>query len=124
MATLLILKGINALAPSPAQDKGKEKQTPSMLGLEDSSTICSDSSMVGPIVDSLMIRHDRNLLREMTLDEVGLEVEQNALKLAQNARYLYDAVIKVDKAFKKKVEAYINVVVANKTLEENSLTLK
>ncbi|KAF3453872.1 hypothetical protein FNV43_RR04313 [Rhamnella rubrinervis] len=59
--------------PAPAQDKGKEKQTTSMLGLEDSSTIRSDSSLVGPIVDSLMTRHDRSLLREMTLDEVGLE---------------------------------------------------
>ncbi|KAF3457943.1 hypothetical protein FNV43_RR02604 [Rhamnella rubrinervis] len=107
--------------PAPAQDKGKEKQTPSMLRLEDSSTIRSNSSMVGPIVDSLMTRHDRSLLREMTLDEVGLEAEQNALKLAQNARYLYDAVIKVDKACKKKAEAYINAVAANKTLEENSL---
>ncbi|KAF3457344.1 hypothetical protein FNV43_RR02001 [Rhamnella rubrinervis] len=110
--------------PAPAQDKGKEKQTPSMLGLEDSSTIRSDSSLVGPIVDSLMTRHDRSLLREMALDEVGLEAEQNALKLTQDARYLYDAIIKVDKAFKKKVEAYINVVAANKTLEENSLALK
>ncbi|KAF3441162.1 hypothetical protein FNV43_RR15073 [Rhamnella rubrinervis] len=36
--------------------------------------------MVGPIVDSLMTRHDRSLLREMTLDKVGLEAEQNALK--------------------------------------------
>ncbi|KAF3457339.1 hypothetical protein FNV43_RR01996 [Rhamnella rubrinervis] len=71
-----------------------------------------------------MTRHDRNLLRGMTLDEVGLEAEQNALKLAQNARYLYDAVIKVDKAFKKKSEAYINAVAANKTLEENNLALK
>ncbi|KAF3455790.1 hypothetical protein FNV43_RR00432 [Rhamnella rubrinervis] len=71
-----------------------------------------------------MTRHDRSLLREMTLDEVGLEAEQNALKLAQNARYLYDAVIKVDKAFKKKAKAYINVAVSNKTLEENNLALK
>ncbi|KAF3457904.1 hypothetical protein FNV43_RR02564 [Rhamnella rubrinervis] len=100
--------------PAPAQDKGKKKQTPLMLGLEDSSTIRSDSSLVGPIVDSLMTRHDRSVLREMTLDEIGLEGEQNALKLAQNARYLYDAVIKVDKAFKKKAEAYINAVAANK----------
>ncbi|KAF3455600.1 hypothetical protein FNV43_RR00234 [Rhamnella rubrinervis] len=69
-----------------------------MLGLEDSSTIRSDSSLVGPIVDSLMTHHDRSLLREMALDEVGLEAEQNALKM----RYLYDAIIKVDKAFKKK----------------------
>ncbi|KAF3443266.1 hypothetical protein FNV43_RR12948 [Rhamnella rubrinervis] len=81
--------------PAPAQDKGKKNQTPSMLGLEDSSTISSDSSMVGPVVDSLMTRHDRSLLREITLDEVGLEAEQNALKLAQNARYLYDVVIKL-----------------------------
>ncbi|KAF3438536.1 hypothetical protein FNV43_RR21298 [Rhamnella rubrinervis] len=110
--------------PAPAQDKGKEKQTTSMLGLEDSSTIRSDSSLVGPIVDSLMTRHDRSLLREMTLDEVGLEAEQNALKLAQNARYLYDAVIKVDKAFKKKAEAYINAAAANKALEEDNLALK
>ncbi|KAF3445809.1 hypothetical protein FNV43_RR10986 [Rhamnella rubrinervis] len=84
--------------------------------------------MVGPIVDSLMTRHDRSLLREMTLDEVGLEAEQSALKfelqLAQNTRYLYDVIIKVDKAFKNKAEAYINVVVANKTLEENNLALK
>ncbi|KAF3455857.1 hypothetical protein FNV43_RR00499 [Rhamnella rubrinervis] len=60
----------------------------------------------------------------MTLDEVSLEAEQNALKLAQNARYLYDAVIKVDKAFKKKAEAYINAAAANKTLEEDNLALK
>ncbi|KAF3450421.1 hypothetical protein FNV43_RR06502 [Rhamnella rubrinervis] len=95
-----------------------------MLGMEDSSTIHSDSSLVGPIVDSLMTHHDCSLLREMTLDEVGLEAEQNALKLAQNARYLYDVVIEVDKAFKKKAEAYINTVAANKTLEENNLALK
>ncbi|KAF3433429.1 hypothetical protein FNV43_RR24531 [Rhamnella rubrinervis] len=95
-----------------------------MLELEDSSTILSNTSIIGPIVDSLMTRHDRSLLREMTLDEVGLEAEQSALKLAQNARYLYDTVIKVNKAFKKKVEAYINVVAENKTLEENSLALK
>ncbi|KAF3454498.1 hypothetical protein FNV43_RR04946 [Rhamnella rubrinervis] len=75
--------------PAPAQDKGKEKQTTSMLGLEDSSTIRSDSSL-----------------------------------LAQNVRYLSDAVIKVDKAFKKKAEAYINAAAANKTLEENNLALK
>ncbi|KAF3443157.1 hypothetical protein FNV43_RR17078 [Rhamnella rubrinervis] len=73
-------------SPRPLLNKGKEKQTPSMLGLEDSSTIRSNSSLVGPIVDSLMTRHDRSLLREMTLDEVGLEAEQNALKFAQNAR--------------------------------------
>ncbi|KAF3457974.1 hypothetical protein FNV43_RR02636 [Rhamnella rubrinervis] len=52
--------------PALAQDKGKEKQTTSMLGLEDSSTIRSDSSLVGPIVDSLMTRHDRRSLKEMT----------------------------------------------------------
>ncbi|KAF3455752.1 hypothetical protein FNV43_RR00394 [Rhamnella rubrinervis] len=75
--------------PAPAQDKGKEKQTSSMLRLEDSSTIRSDSSM-----------------------------------LTQNAWYLYDVVIKVDKAFKKKAEAYTNIVAANKTLEENSPALK
>ncbi|KAF3445961.1 hypothetical protein FNV43_RR11138 [Rhamnella rubrinervis] len=67
---------------------------------------------------------DKGKEKEMTLDEVGLEAEQNVLKLAQNARYSYEVVIKVDKAFKKKAEAYINVVAANKTLEENNLTLK
>ncbi|KAF3454116.1 hypothetical protein FNV43_RR04563 [Rhamnella rubrinervis] len=110
--------------PAPAQDKGKEKQTTSMLGLEDSSTIRSDSSLVGPIVDYLLTRHDRSLLREMTFDEVGLEAEQNALKLAQNARYLYDVVIKVDKTFKKKADSYNNAVAANKNLEESNLALK
>ncbi|KAF3449296.1 hypothetical protein FNV43_RR10024 [Rhamnella rubrinervis] len=96
-------------ADAPPAKTGQRKATPSMLGLDDSSTIRSDSSMVGPIVDSLMTRHNRSLLREMTLDEVGLEAEQNALKVGRAL---------------KKAEAYINAMVANKTLEENSLALK
>ncbi|KAF3446505.1 hypothetical protein FNV43_RR11684 [Rhamnella rubrinervis] len=95
-----------------------------MLGLEDSSTIRSDTALVGLIMDFLMTHNDRSIRREMTLDEIGLKAEQSALKLAQDAKYLYDAVIKVDKAFKKKAEAYNNVVAVNKTLEEDSLALK
>ncbi|KAF3433336.1 hypothetical protein FNV43_RR24438 [Rhamnella rubrinervis] len=35
-------------------------------------------------------------------------------------RYLYDAAIKVEKAFKKKAEAYINAAAANKTKKTTS----
>ncbi|KAF3441543.1 hypothetical protein FNV43_RR15457 [Rhamnella rubrinervis] len=95
-----------------------------MFELEDSSTIRSDSALVDSIVDSFMTRHDRSIVREMTFYEISFEAEQSALKLAQDARYLRDAIIKVDKTYKKKVEAYNSLVVANKTLEEDSLALK
>ncbi|KAF3431840.1 hypothetical protein FNV43_RR26576 [Rhamnella rubrinervis] len=45
--------------PAPTQDKGKETQSSSILGLEDNSTIRSDTALVGPIMDSLTTRHDR-----------------------------------------------------------------
>ncbi|KAF3451247.1 hypothetical protein FNV43_RR07342 [Rhamnella rubrinervis] len=60
---------------SSQTDKGEERPTNRHPFC---STIRSDSSLVGPIVDSLMTRHDRSLLGEM---EVGLEAEQNALKV-------------------------------------------
>ncbi|KAF3440704.1 hypothetical protein FNV43_RR18990 [Rhamnella rubrinervis] len=56
----------------------KKKKKDKAVQQRDSSTIRLDS-LVGPIVDSLMTRHDRSLLGD-DLDEVGLEAEQNALK--------------------------------------------
>ncbi|KAF3438528.1 hypothetical protein FNV43_RR21290 [Rhamnella rubrinervis] len=55
----------------------------------------------------------------MTLDEVGLEAEQNATKPLR-MRYLYDAVIKVDKAFKKKAGLH---QCRHNALEEDNLGL-
>ncbi|KAF3443348.1 hypothetical protein FNV43_RR13030 [Rhamnella rubrinervis] len=94
-------------------DKGEERPT---------STLYHPFGLIDGLPDR-GFSHD-SPRQEGNDPRVGLEAEQNALKLAQNARYLYDAVIKVDKEFKKKAEAYINAVAANKTLEENSLALK
>ncbi|KAF3455413.1 hypothetical protein FNV43_RR00038 [Rhamnella rubrinervis] len=131
-----------------AMKGGASTQTDRGEELEDSSTIRSDTTFFGPIVDSLMTNHDRSVLKEMTLDEIGLEAEQSTLKvtnpiltflrafilpnansrsvlqLAHDAQYLYNAVIKVDKVFKKKAKAYNSIMVANKTLEEDNLALK
>ncbi|KAF3438839.1 hypothetical protein FNV43_RR17114 [Rhamnella rubrinervis] len=47
-----------------------------------------------------------------------------AFKLVQTSRYLYEAALKVDNAFKKKAVMYSNIVTTNKTLEEDNLHLK
>ncbi|KAF3457313.1 hypothetical protein FNV43_RR01970 [Rhamnella rubrinervis] len=107
--------------PTPTHDKGKKQPPPSILGLEDSSTIRSDTALVDPIVDSLLTRHDHSILKEMSLDKIGLEVLQSTLK---EARYLYNAIVKVNKAYKRKAETYNNVVAANKALEEDNHSLK
>ncbi|KAF3443426.1 hypothetical protein FNV43_RR13108 [Rhamnella rubrinervis] len=65
-----------------------------------------------------------NILKGMTFEEINLEFEQSALKLAKSSWYLYDAYIKAESAYKKKVEAYNSIAATNKTLEENNLKLK
>ncbi|KAF3455526.1 hypothetical protein FNV43_RR00157 [Rhamnella rubrinervis] len=108
-------------AQAPTHDKGKKQPPSSILGLEDSSTIRSDTALVDPIVDSLLTGHDHSILKEMSFDEIGLEAKQSALK---DAWYLCNAVVKVNKAYKRKAETYNNVMVANKALEEDNHSLK
>ncbi|KAF3455866.1 hypothetical protein FNV43_RR00508 [Rhamnella rubrinervis] len=98
--------------PNPNSRRGEREANSTDVRTEGRSTIRSDTMLIGPIVDSLMTRHNHSILKEMTLDEIGLEAKQSALKLAQDARYLYDA------------DACNNVVAANKTLEEDILALK
>ncbi|KAF3454068.1 hypothetical protein FNV43_RR04515 [Rhamnella rubrinervis] len=112
-------------ASPSAVAKDKELLAPKAnLGLEDSSSIRSDTNLAAPIVDCLMTRHDRNILKSMPLDDVCQEAEQGALKLAQTSRYLYEAVVKVDNAFKKKAAAYTNAITTNKTLEADIVQFK
>ncbi|KAF3432433.1 hypothetical protein FNV43_RR27173 [Rhamnella rubrinervis] len=105
-------------AARKASGSGPNKQSePTPGGLEDSSSIRSDSNLITPIVDCLMTRHDKSILKSMPLEDICHEVEQGALKLAQTSRYLYEAVVKVDSAFKKKAAAHSSVVATNKILE-------
>ncbi|KAF3434751.1 hypothetical protein FNV43_RR21836 [Rhamnella rubrinervis] len=78
---------------------------------------------IAPIVDCLMT-HDKSILKSMPLEDICHEAEQGALKLAQTSKYLYEAVVKVDSAFKKKVEAHSSVVATNKILEADILEFK
>ncbi|KAF3440820.1 hypothetical protein FNV43_RR19106 [Rhamnella rubrinervis] len=98
-------------ASPPVAAEDKEPLTPKAnLGLEDSSSIRSKASLAAPIVDCLMTRRDRNILKSMPLDDVCQEAEQGALK--------------VDNAFKKKAAAYTNAIATNKTLEADIVQLK
>ncbi|KAF3455874.1 hypothetical protein FNV43_RR00516 [Rhamnella rubrinervis] len=109
----------------PVATKGKEPLAPKAnLGLEDSSSIRSDSNLIAPIVDCLMTHHDKSILKSMPLEDICHEAEQGALKLAQTSRYLYEAVVKVDSAFKKKAAAHSSVVATKKILEEDILQFK
>ncbi|KAF3438738.1 hypothetical protein FNV43_RR21502 [Rhamnella rubrinervis] len=109
----------------PAATKGKEPLAPQAnLGLEDSSSIRSDSNLIAPIVDCLMTRHDKSILKSMPLEDICHEAEQGALKLAQTSRYLDEAVVKVDSAFKKKAAAHSSVVATNKILEADIFEFK
>ncbi|KAF3455871.1 hypothetical protein FNV43_RR00513 [Rhamnella rubrinervis] len=68
------------LSPSAAT-KGKEPLAPQAnLVLEDSSSIRSDSNLIAPIVDCLMTRHDKSILKSMPLEDICHEAEQGALK--------------------------------------------
>ncbi|KAF3448102.1 hypothetical protein FNV43_RR08812 [Rhamnella rubrinervis] len=90
----------------PTTMKGKEPLAPkASLGLEDSSSIRSDANLFAPVVGCLMTRHDRSILKSMPLEDICQEVKQGTLKLAQTSRYLYEAVVKVDNAFKKQVHS-------------------
>ncbi|KAF3455225.1 hypothetical protein FNV43_RR05673 [Rhamnella rubrinervis] len=76
---------------------------------------------VAEIVNNLVTRHNyRVILKGMTFKDISHEVEQCTLELAQDCRYLIEAVIKTDSAWKKKTSALNNLTVTNKSLEEKT----
>ncbi|KAF3454092.1 hypothetical protein FNV43_RR04539 [Rhamnella rubrinervis] len=107
-----------------ALKSGKEKQAITVLELEDSLIVRTDSALVGPIVDALMNQHNHSILHKTPFEEINLESEQCALKLAQNSCYLYEALIKANNVYRKKDEAYNNVLATKKTFEEDNLSFK
>ncbi|KAF3453188.1 hypothetical protein FNV43_RR03626 [Rhamnella rubrinervis] len=105
----------------PPQNKDKDKafEAPKRnLGLEDSASVRAEPDQVTKIVDSLMTRHDRVILRGMSLKDIGHEAEQCALKLAQDCWYFTEMIIKMDNVFKKKTTALNNLTAMNKSLGE------
>ncbi|KAF3455458.1 hypothetical protein FNV43_RR00085 [Rhamnella rubrinervis] len=71
-----------------SKDKGKVPQTPD-LGLEDSASVSTEPDHVAEVVDSLMTRHDRVILKGMSFDEINHEAEQCALKIYSNLNIIF-----------------------------------
>ncbi|KAF3441557.1 hypothetical protein FNV43_RR15471 [Rhamnella rubrinervis] len=108
-----------------SKDKGKAPQTLKMcLALKDSASVLSEPNQVTDIMDSLMTRHDRVILKGMTFEDISHEAKQCALKVAQNCRFLAEAVIKADNACKKRMAALNKLTATNKSLEEEVQGLK
>ncbi|KAF3454135.1 hypothetical protein FNV43_RR04582 [Rhamnella rubrinervis] len=107
------------------KDKDKAFEAPKRnLGLEDSASVRAEPDQVIEIVDSLMTRHDRVILRGMSLKDIGHDAEQCALKLAQDCRYFTEMIIKMDNVFKKKTTALNNLTTMNKSLGDEVQCLK
>ncbi|KAF3449281.1 hypothetical protein FNV43_RR10009 [Rhamnella rubrinervis] len=116
------LKKCKSSSPlTPSRTKGKEKHAPLILELEDSSTIRAYTTLVSPIMDALMTRHDCSILRGMTIEEVGLDAEQSGSGCSVPLRFL---LVRANNAYKKKAKAYNNVVATNNALEEDNLNFK
>ncbi|KAF3454494.1 hypothetical protein FNV43_RR04941 [Rhamnella rubrinervis] len=95
---------------SSASDKGQERPTLNVVVEPDSTNRYSSGDSPPPRGATFQPPQDKSKEKQTT-SMLGWRIptiRPDSSPLAQNARYLYDAVIKVDKAFNKKAEAYIN----------------
>ncbi|KAF3433514.1 hypothetical protein FNV43_RR24616 [Rhamnella rubrinervis] len=91
--------------PEPSKEIGKAPQMPkTCLRLEDIASIRSKLDQVMEIMDGLMTRHNRVILKGMKFEDISHEAEQCALK--------------ADNAWKKKATALNNLAATNKKLDE------
>ncbi|KAF3453134.1 hypothetical protein FNV43_RR03569 [Rhamnella rubrinervis] len=98
-------------APATHKDKGKVPQAPkNSLRLEDSTYVRSEQNQEAEVVDGLMTRHDRVILKGMTFDEISHEAEQCSLM--------------ADSALKKKTMSLNKLIATNKSLEDEVQRLK